>query len=90
MSATISAVGDIPLVPAMTTGSSANSGKNKNFVIHWMNNKEIEFSLQVSATITINLIVALTPAPCHLDHDNDKSPYFAVTQLVELEPNILL
>jgi hypothetical protein len=49
LSATINAVGDIPLVPAMTSGSSSSSGKNKNFVLHWMNNKEMEFSLQVCA-----------------------------------------
>ena len=47
MSATINAVGDIPLVPAMSSGSSSCSGKNKNFVLHWMTNKEMEFSLQV-------------------------------------------
>lgn len=46
LSATINAVGDIPLVPAMSSGSSSNCNSGKNFVLHWMNNKEMEFSLQ--------------------------------------------
>jgi hypothetical protein len=49
LSATINAVGDIPLVPAMSTGTSSNGNQNKNFVLHWMNNKEMEFNLQVNS-----------------------------------------
>ena len=54
LSATINAVGDIPLVPALSTGSSSNSNKNNNFVLHWMNNKEMEFSLQVKLNLELN------------------------------------
>ena len=44
LAATINALTDIPLVPAMNRGdSNANS---QHFILHWMNNKEMEFSCQ--------------------------------------------
>ena len=44
LAATINALTDIPLVPAMN--SSNNSGVVHKFSLHWLNNKEIYFSLE--------------------------------------------
>lgn len=44
LAATINALSDIPLVPAMSSGNNAG-GANK-FSLHWLNNKEIYFSLE--------------------------------------------
>jgi hypothetical protein len=48
LAATINALSDIPLVPAMNSdGGSNNSGGTANkFSLHWLNNKEIYFSLE--------------------------------------------
>ena len=48
LAASINALTDIPLVPAMSR-AMAKGGTDKaghNFVLHWMNNKEMEFSCQ--------------------------------------------
>lgn len=44
LAAAINALTDIPLVPAMN--SSANAGVVHKFSLHWLNNKEIYFSLE--------------------------------------------
>jgi len=45
LSATINALTDIPLVPAMNN-SVEEGGVNHKFVLHWLNNKEIYFSTE--------------------------------------------
>ena len=47
----INARTDIPLVPAMTSsegaGVGSDGGKQRhNFVLHWLNNKEMQFTME--------------------------------------------
>ena len=44
LSATINALTDIPLVPAMNAG--VEGGTHHKFLLHWLNNKEINFSIE--------------------------------------------
>ena len=44
LSATINALTDIPLVPAMNSG--LEGGTQHRFLLHWLNNKEIYFSIE--------------------------------------------
>lgn len=69
LSGTINALTDIPLVPSMTGGNQqagqqaagqAGSSKVKvNFVLHWMNNKEMEFTSQAEKIMEDLLKMAL-------------------------------
>ena len=44
LSATINALTDIPLVPTMNSG--VEGGAQHRFMLHWLNNKEIHFSIE--------------------------------------------
>ncbi|XP_040565654.1 dmX-like protein 2 isoform X5 [Lepeophtheirus salmonis] len=44
LSATINGVRDIPLVPSMGSASSGTVQNKQNFVLHWLNNKEMHFT----------------------------------------------
>ena len=44
LAASINAATDIPLVPCLSTPRSSNN--NNNFVLHWLNNKEMTFTQQ--------------------------------------------
>ena len=57
LAATINALTDIPLVPAMN--SSSNSGVVHKFSLHWLNNKEIYFSLETEKILQELAKVAL-------------------------------
>lgn len=48
LAASINAETDIPLVPSMLTADSSN---NINFILHWLNNKEMHFSLQAESIL---------------------------------------
>lgn len=41
---------DIPLVPSL---SSTDPEREPNFVLHWLNNKEMHFSLQAEAILNV-------------------------------------
>ncbi len=45
LAATINAATDIPLVPAMNSAGEAG-GVHHTFSLHWLNNKEIYFSME--------------------------------------------
>lgn len=49
LAASINAETDIPLVPSMQTNDPAIQ---PNFVLHWLNNKEMHFSLQAESLLT--------------------------------------
>ena len=57
LAATINALTDIPLVPAMN--SSSNAGVVHKFSLHWLNNKEIYFSLETEKILQELAKVAL-------------------------------
>ena len=57
LAATINALTDIPLVPAMN--SPGNSGVVHKFSLHWLNNKEIYFSLEAEKILQELAKVAL-------------------------------
>lgn len=42
---------DIPLVPSL---SSTDPEREPNFVLHWLNNKEMHFSLQAEAILNVH------------------------------------
>lgn len=48
LAASINAETDIPLVPSMQTNDPATQ---PNFILHWLNNKEMHFSLQAEAIL---------------------------------------
>lgn len=48
LAASINAETDIPLVPSMKTNDPANQ---PNFILHWLNNKEMQFSIQAEALL---------------------------------------
>lgn len=48
LAASINAETDIPLVPSMHSSDSSNQN---SFILHWLNNKEINFSLQAEAIL---------------------------------------
>ncbi|XP_060840547.1 dmX-like protein 2 isoform X2 [Rhopalosiphum padi] len=48
LAASINAETDIPLVPSL---SSTDPEREPNFVLHWLNNKEMHFSLQAEAIL---------------------------------------
>ncbi|XP_037805529.1 dmX-like protein 2 [Lucilia sericata] len=50
LAASINAETDIPLVPSMHSSSSDPSTQN-NFILHWLNNKEMNFTLQAEAIL---------------------------------------
>ena len=58
LSATINAVTDIPLVPTMT--SDDDGVMNHKFVLHWLNNKEMFFSLEAGKILRELARLALT------------------------------
>lgn len=43
---------DIPLVPSLVTGDPE---KEPNFILHWLNNKEMHFSIQAEAILNVSL-----------------------------------
>lgn len=43
---------DIPLVPSLVTG---DPDREPNFILHWLNNKEMHFSLQAEFILQVNL-----------------------------------
>jgi hypothetical protein len=45
-------VTDIPLVPSLVTGDPE---REPNFILHWLNNKEMHFSLQAENILQVNL-----------------------------------
>lgn len=63
LSGTINALTDIPLVPALSdtkVGKDPNSGEQKHkFVLHWLNNKEMEFTVQAEKIMEDLLKMAL-------------------------------
>ena len=44
LAGTINALTDIPLVPRMTTSPNGGQENQHNFVLHWLNNKEMQFT----------------------------------------------
>lgn len=48
LAASINAETDIPLVPSMQTNDPSNQ---PNFILHWLNNKEMNFSLQAEIVL---------------------------------------
>ncbi|XP_055842018.1 dmX-like protein 2 isoform X1 [Episyrphus balteatus] len=48
LAASINAETDIPLVPSMQTSDPSNQN---NFILHWLNNKEMHFSLQAEGIL---------------------------------------
>lgn len=48
LAASINAETDIPLVPSMQTADPSN---HINFILHWLNNKEMHFSLQAESIL---------------------------------------
>merc|ERR1719192_2729394 len=58
LSATINALTDIPLVPSMTTDDEG--GVRHKFVLHWLNNKEMFFSLEAAKILRELAKLALT------------------------------
>jgi hypothetical protein len=44
-------VADIPLVPSLVTG---DPDREPNFILHWLNNKEMHFSLQAENILQVN------------------------------------
>ncbi|XP_059222460.1 dmX-like protein 2 [Stomoxys calcitrans] len=49
LAASINAETDIPLVPSMQ--STSDSSNQNNFVLHWLNNKEMDFTIQAEAIL---------------------------------------
>lgn len=49
LAASINAETDIPLVPSMHSSSDASN--QNNFVLHWLNNKEMDFTIQAEAIL---------------------------------------
>jgi hypothetical protein len=45
-------VADIPLVPSLITG---DPDREPNFILHWLNNKEMHFSLQAENILQVDL-----------------------------------
>lgn len=45
---------DIPLVPSL---SSTDPEREPNFVLHWLNNKEMHFSLQAEAILNVHYFI---------------------------------
>lgn len=50
LAASINAETDIPLVPSMQSHTADPSNQN-NFILHWLNNKEMDFTLQAEAIL---------------------------------------
>ncbi|KAL7295893.1 hypothetical protein TKK_0010937 [Trichogramma kaykai] len=48
LAASINAETDIPLVPSLITG---DPDREPNFILHWLNNKEMEFTMQAESII---------------------------------------
>ena len=46
------AVTDIPLVPSLVTG---DPDREPNFILHWLNNKEMHFTLQAENILQVNM-----------------------------------
>lgn len=44
-------VTDIPLVPSLVTGDPE---REPNFILHWLNNKEMHFSLQAENILQVS------------------------------------
>jgi hypothetical protein len=44
---------DIPLVPSLIT---ADPDQEPNFILHWLNNKEMHFSLQAEALLHVSIL----------------------------------
>ena len=68
LSGTINALTDIPLVPSLNgqvksgsdqTGPSGDEKTKHNFVLHWLNNKEMEFTVQAEKIMEDLLKMAL-------------------------------
>ena len=68
LSGTINALTDIPLVPSLNgqvksgsdqTGPSGDDKTKHNFVLHWLNNKEMEFTVQAEKIMEDLLKMAL-------------------------------
>ncbi|XP_012281901.1 dmX-like protein 2 isoform X2 [Orussus abietinus] len=75
LAASINAETDIPLVPSLITG---DPDREPNFILHWLNNKEMHFTMQAE-----NILQELTrklvekeeglqhPEGDHADHDSE-------------------
>ncbi|XP_031780869.1 dmX-like protein 2 isoform X2 [Nasonia vitripennis] len=76
LAASINAETDIPLVPSLITG---DPDREPNFILHWLNNKEMQFNMQAE-----NILQELTrkvvekeegmhhhPESDHADHDSE-------------------
>lgn len=50
LAASINAETDIPLVPSMHSNSTDSATQN-NFILHWLNNKEMDFTLQAETIL---------------------------------------
>ena len=59
LAATINAATDIPLVPAMNSSVDAAGGVVHKFSLHWLNNKEIYFSMEAEKILQELAKVAL-------------------------------
>ena len=53
LAATINALSDIPLVPAMTNSHNPGGATSHKFSLHWLNNKEIYFSLEAEKILQV-------------------------------------
>ncbi|XP_061395403.1 dmX-like protein 2 [Musca vetustissima] len=63
LAASINAETDIPLVPSMQSPSDASN--QNNFVLHWLNNKEMDFTIQAEA-----ILQELTKKVIHEENQN--------------------
>lgn len=63
LAASINAETDIPLVPSMESTSDASN--QNNFILHWLNNKEMDFTLQAEA-----ILQELTKKVIHEENSN--------------------
>jgi hypothetical protein len=62
LAATINAATDIPLVPAMNSAGEAG-GVHHTFSLHWLNNKEIYFSMEAEKILQeLAKVVLFTPS----------------------------
>lgn len=88
LAATINALTDIPLVPAMN--SPGNAGMVHKFSLHWLNNKEIYFSLEAEKILQDLAKVALKREDSGLEKEllsDHKEPKTGQQQRVtELSP----
>ena len=51
LAASINAETDIPLVPSMRAPTNSDSTPRPHFILHWLHNKEMHFTLQAETIL---------------------------------------